>query len=91
MKTEQMDLAFYGINEKAYLEQEKESQLISSAVAYINNNRLSPEESDKYLENFPIPRMFANAFIDILGEEGYRKLENKNAEIIRTRAWENAQ
>lgn len=91
MKNNLSVISFPDINEDAYLEQEKESQLISSAVAYINNNRLSPEESDKYLENFPIPRMFANAFIDILGEEGYRKLENKNAEIIRTRAWENAQ
>lgn len=77
------------INEEAYLSEEEERKVVSQAVATINNDNMTPEEANKFLENYPIPRMFAGAYRDILGEEGYIELEKENAEIIRMRAWEN--
>lgn len=79
------------INEKAYLSEDEERKIVSQAVATINDNHMTPEEANKFLENFPIPRLFAGAYRDILGEEEYIEFEKENAEIIRTRAWENAQ
>lgn len=77
------------INEEAYLSEEEEREVIDFALKNIDDKNMTFEESEKYLEKFPALRMFAGAYRDLFGEDGYNELEKENVEIIRTRAWEN--
>lgn len=76
------------INEEAYLSEDEENQVVDFALKNMEEKNMSFEERDIYLQKFPKLRMFACANRDILGEEKYKELEQRNAEIIRTRTWE---
>ena len=77
------------INEDAYLSEEEEKELILLASKTVKMKKMNTIERENYLEKLPELRMFADANRDILGDEGYLKLEEENIEIINNREWEN--
>lgn len=76
------------INEDAYLNKEEEAILLKKVSAFNSNNKMCPEEKEKFWAKIPTLRMFANSFYLTYGAEEYYKSENENIELIKNKTWE---